>query len=152
MDVTDTDQPGTPSAAVDPAEPDDSAEPHESAEAIEAADAIDAGPDTSFEDQERAVGIDPDARLPGEEGLRIILFGAIALFGIRPCSAGASRPATRSSGSSSPSRSARSACCSRGRGAGDPAQPAVRPGRGRGAGLRVEVVFEAIDSASRRIG
>lgn len=82
MDVTDTDQPGTPSPAVDPAEPDDSAEPHESAEAIEAADAIDAGPDTSFEDQERAVGIDPDARLPGEEGLRIILFGAIALFGI----------------------------------------------------------------------
>ncbi|HEY6569780.1 MAG TPA: hypothetical protein VIZ22_05790 [Candidatus Limnocylindrales bacterium] len=37
---------------------------------------------TSFEDQERAVGIDPDAPLPGEGGLRIILFGAIALFGI----------------------------------------------------------------------
>ncbi len=36
----------------------------------------------SFEDQERAVGIDPDAPLPGEVGLRIILFGAIALFGI----------------------------------------------------------------------
>ena len=36
----------------------------------------------SFEDQERAVGIDPDAPLPGEGGLRIILFGAIALFGI----------------------------------------------------------------------
>ena len=39
-------------------------------------------PDSSFEDQERSVGIDPDAPLPGEEGLRIILFGAIALFGI----------------------------------------------------------------------
>ena len=25
---------------------------------------------TSFEDQERAVGIDPDAPLPGEQGLR----------------------------------------------------------------------------------
>lgn len=37
---------------------------------------------SSFEDQERSVGIDPDAMLPGEEGLRIILFGAIALFGI----------------------------------------------------------------------
>ena len=36
----------------------------------------------SFEDQERAVGIDPDAPLPGEGGMRIILFGAIALFGI----------------------------------------------------------------------
>jgi hypothetical protein len=38
--------------------------------------------DTAFEDRERAVGIDPDAPLPGERGLRIILFGAIALFGI----------------------------------------------------------------------
>jgi hypothetical protein len=37
---------------------------------------------TSFEDQERAVGIDPDAPLPGEQGLRLILFGFVALFGI----------------------------------------------------------------------
>ena len=36
----------------------------------------------SFEDQERAVGIDPDAPLPGERGLRLILFGGLALFGI----------------------------------------------------------------------
>ena len=38
--------------------------------------------ESSFEDRERSVGIDPDAPLPGERGLRIILFGAIALFGI----------------------------------------------------------------------
>ena len=74
--MTESDQPSTPSAAANPAES------AESAEAIEAAEAIDAGPETSFEDQERAVGIDPDAPLPGERGLRIILFGAIALFGI----------------------------------------------------------------------
>ncbi len=37
---------------------------------------------TSFEDQERAAGIDPDAPLPGEQGLRLILFGFVALFGI----------------------------------------------------------------------
>jgi hypothetical protein len=37
---------------------------------------------SSFEDQERAVGIDPDAPLPGEQGLRLILFGFVALFGI----------------------------------------------------------------------
>jgi hypothetical protein len=37
---------------------------------------------SSFEDQERAVGIDPDAPLPGERGLRLILFGFVALFGI----------------------------------------------------------------------
>ena len=37
---------------------------------------------SSFEDQERAVGIDPDAPLPGEQGLRLILFGVVALFGI----------------------------------------------------------------------
>ena len=79
---TDTDQPGTPSAAVAIRRARRPRRAPESAEAIEAAEAIDAGPDTSFEDQERAVGIDPDARLPGEEGLRIILFGAIALFGI----------------------------------------------------------------------
>ena len=71
--MTESDQPSTPSAA---------AESAESAEAIDAAAAIDAGPESSFEDQERAVGIDPDAPLPGERGLRIILFGAIALFGI----------------------------------------------------------------------
>ena len=39
-------------------------------------------PSTSFEDQERAVGIDPDAPLPGEQGMRLILFGFVALFGI----------------------------------------------------------------------
>ena len=52
---------------------------------VEAAAASEPDPITatgSFEDQERAVGIDPDAPLPGEGGLRIILFGAIALFGI----------------------------------------------------------------------
>jgi hypothetical protein len=37
---------------------------------------------SSFEDEERAVGIDPDAPLPGEQGLRLILFGVLALFGI----------------------------------------------------------------------
>ena len=68
--MTESEQPGTPGTAVTPGEP---GEPAES---------IEAGPDTSFEDQERAVGIDPDAPLPGERGLRIILFGAIALFGI----------------------------------------------------------------------
>jgi hypothetical protein len=47
-----------------------------------APDAAHLTPDTEFEDRERAVGIDPDAPLPGERGLRIILFGAIALFGI----------------------------------------------------------------------
>ena len=47
-----------------------------------APDAAHVTPDTAFEDRERAVGIDPDEPLPGERGLRIILFGAIALFGI----------------------------------------------------------------------
>lgn len=50
--------------------------------AAEAPDAAHVTPDTAFEDRERAVGIDPDEPLPGERGLRIILFGAIALFGI----------------------------------------------------------------------
>ena len=44
--------------------------------------AADRQPTSSFEDQERAVGIDPDAPLPGEQGLRLILFGFVALFGI----------------------------------------------------------------------
>ena len=46
-----------------------------------APDAAHVTPETAFEDRERAVGIDPDAPRPGEQGLRIILFGAIALFG-----------------------------------------------------------------------
>jgi hypothetical protein len=47
-----------------------------------ALDAAHVTPDTAFEDRERAVGIDPDEPLPGERGLRILLFGAIAVFGI----------------------------------------------------------------------
>ena len=61
----------------------ESEQPTEVEAAVEAAPAP--APITAtgtFEDQERAVGIDPDAPLPGETGLRIILFGAIALFGI----------------------------------------------------------------------
>ena len=61
-------------------DPDQTTRPADgAAAATERADVV---PETSFEDQERAVGIDPDAPLPGERGLRIILFGAIALFGI----------------------------------------------------------------------
>ena len=75
--MTGSDQPSTPSAAADPVELVEPVAP-----SVGPAEAIEAGPDTSFEDQERAVGIDPDAPLPGEQGLRIILFGAIALFGI----------------------------------------------------------------------
>jgi hypothetical protein len=64
--VTDPDQPTTRAADAPPIAP----------------ERRDLPPETSFEDRERAVGIDPDAPLPGEQGLRIILFGAIALFGI----------------------------------------------------------------------
>ncbi len=73
--MTDPAPPGTPAPAGDP-------EPTRFAEPAEPAEPADLGATTSFEDQERAVGIDPDAPLPGERGLRIILFGAIAVFGI----------------------------------------------------------------------
>jgi hypothetical protein len=37
---------------------------------------------TDWAEAQGAAGIDPDAPLPGERGLRLFLFGAIALFGI----------------------------------------------------------------------
>ena len=102
------------------------------------------------------MGIDPDARLPGEEGQRIILFGAIALFGIPAVLGGGIAAGYPISESCSPSRSARSACCSRSsRGAGR-SSPTGCPSRSEAAaGQRVEVVFAAIDgdpdgSATRR--
>jgi hypothetical protein len=64
----------------DPSQPDAETAVPVPAEAVP--DAAHLTPDTAFEDRERAVGIDPDEPLPGEQGLRIILFGAIALFGI----------------------------------------------------------------------
>ena len=38
--------------------------------------------DTDWAEAQGAAGIDPDAPLPGERGMRRILFGAIAVFGI----------------------------------------------------------------------
>ena len=77
----DADPVAAPSAAAPDVQPTAAAPDAEEPDAV-APDVDHLTPETEFEDRERAVGIDPDEPLPGERGLRAILFGAIALFGI----------------------------------------------------------------------